>query len=90
MMQVSRVHIYLTYPFVLSWSLLEAMSAGVAIVAGDTDPVREVMERGKTGILTDFFDKDALVDRVCEALDNAELRDSLGHARVIMSLKTMI
>ena len=80
MMQVSRVHIYLTYPFVLSWSLLEAMSAGAAIVAGDTDPVREVMERGKTGILTDFFDKDALVDRVCEALDNAELRDSLGHA----------
>jgi glycosyltransferase involved in cell wall biosynthesis len=50
MMQVSRVHIYLTYPFVLSWSLLEAMSAGAAIVAGDTDPVREVMERGKTGI----------------------------------------
>jgi len=80
MMQVSRMHIYLTYPFVLSWSLLEAMSAGAAIVAGDTDPVREVMERGKTGILTDFFDKDALVDRVCEALDNAELRDSLGHA----------
>ena len=52
--------------------------------------MREVMERRKTGILTDFFDKDALVDRVCEALDNAELRDSLGHARVIMSLKTMI
>ena len=90
MMQVSRVHIYLTYPFVLSWSLLEAMSAGAAIVAGDTDPVREVMERGKTGIVTDFFDKDALVDRVCEALDNAELRDSLGHAARDYVVKTMI
>lgn len=56
MMQVSRVHVYLTYPFVLSWSLLEAMSAGAAIVASDTDPVKEAMVDGETGLFVDFFD----------------------------------
>lgn len=80
MMQVSRVHVYLTYPFVLSWSLLEAMSAGAAIVAGDTDPVREVMTDGETGVLTDFFDKDALVDQVTSLLDDPERRVALGRA----------
>ena len=57
MMQVSRVHIYLTYPFVLSWSLLEAMSAGAAIVASDTPPVKEAMVDGETGMFVDFFDQ---------------------------------
>lgn len=56
MMQVSHVHVYLTYPFVLSWSLLEAMSAGAAIVASDTDPVKEAMVDGETGLFVDFFD----------------------------------
>ena len=75
--QVSRVHVYLTYPFVLSWSLLESMSAGAAIVAGDTAPVREVIEDRKTGLLTDFFDKDTLVDRVVRLLDDPSLREQL-------------
>ena len=57
MMQVSRVRIYLTYPFVLSWSLLEAMSAGAAIVASDTAPVKEAMVDGETGLFIDFFDQ---------------------------------
>jgi glycosyltransferase involved in cell wall biosynthesis len=52
MIQVSRVHLYLTYPFVLSWSLLEAMSAGAAIVASDTAPVKEAMVDGQTGLLS--------------------------------------
>ena len=78
--QVSRVHVYLTYPFVLSWSLLESMSAGAAIVAVDTAPVPEVIEDGKTGLLTDFFYKDTLVDRVVRLLDDPSLREQLGQA----------
>ncbi len=78
MMQVSRAHVYLTYPFVLSWSLLEAMSAGCAILASDTAPVKEVMTEGQTGQMVDFFDKEALVERLCGLLDDADLRVHLG------------
>ena len=78
MMQLSRVHVYLTYPFVLSWSLLEAMSIGCAIVASDTAPVREVIDNGNEGLLVDFFNGQQLVDRVCDALDDASLRATLG------------
>lgn len=76
-MQVSRAHVYLTYPFVLSWSLLEAMSAGAPIVASDTEPVREALKDGDTGLLVDFFDRDGIVDRVCEMLDDPRLRARL-------------
>ena len=78
LVQVSTVHVYLTYPFVLSWSLLEAMSAGCAIVASDTAPVREVIRNGETGIMVDFFDRRALVDQTCALLDAPERRDFLG------------
>ena len=54
-LQVSACHVYLTYPFVLSWSCLEAMSAGCTVVASDTGPVREVIGDGVCGILTDFL-----------------------------------
>ena len=67
-MQLSRCHIYLTYPFVLSWSLLEAMSMQATIVASDVPPVREAMQDGKTGLLVDFFDPGALAQRVVEVL----------------------
>lgn len=63
-LQVSRVHVYLTYPFVLSWSMLESMAAGCALVASDTQPVREVLRDGENGCLVDFFDHVALAERV--------------------------
>jgi glycosyltransferase involved in cell wall biosynthesis len=78
MMQVSRVHVYLTYPFVLSWSLLEAMSAGCAILASDTAPVREVMQEDETGWMVDFFDRSALVERLCALLEDPATRARLG------------
>ena len=80
LLQVSRVHLYLTYPFVLSWSLFEAMSVGAAIVASDTAPVREAVRDGDTGFLVDFFDGRALVDRACALLDDPDLRQRFGQA----------
>ncbi|MCB1334518.1 MAG: glycosyltransferase family 4 protein [Roseivivax sp.] len=78
LLQVSRVHVYLTYPFVLSWSLLEAMSAECAIIASDTTPVREVLSEGETGRMVDFFDQAALVERVSALLDDRDARIHLG------------
>ncbi|MDU8912920.1 glycosyltransferase [Aestuariicoccus sp. MJ-SS9] len=80
MMQVSRVHVYLTYPFVLSWSLLEAMSAECAILASDTAPVKEALTEDETGRMVDFFDHAGLVDRLCDLLDDPEARARLGKA----------
>ncbi|MDR9394033.1 glycosyltransferase family 4 protein [Roseovarius sp. SYSU LYC5161] len=80
LLQVSRVHVYLTYPFVLSWSLMEAMSCGAAVVASDTAPVREVIGHDTTGRLVDFFDGDAMVEQVCDLLDDADARRRLGTA----------
>jgi glycosyltransferase involved in cell wall biosynthesis len=80
LLQVTRAHIYLTYPFVLSWSLIEAMSAGTPILASDTAPVREVIKQGQTGMLVDFFDADGMVDQLVNMLDDAPLRQRLGRA----------
>lgn len=77
-LQLSRVHVYLTYPFVLSWSLLEAMSIGCAVVGSDTAPVREVIEHGSNGRLVNFFDGAALVKEVSDLLDQPEERQRLG------------
>ena len=79
LLQVSTVHVYLTYPFVLSWSLLEAMSAGCAIVASDTPPVREVIRHDDTGRLVDFFDASALSHEVIRLLEDPTTRTRLGY-----------
>lgn len=77
-LQISSVHVYLTYPFVLSWSLLEAMSLGCSIVGSDTAPVREVIKNYETGLLVDFFDGEALEGKVVEILENSKLRKTLS------------
>ncbi len=82
---VSTVHVYLTYPFVLSWSLLEAMASGCAIVGSRTPPVEEVIEDNKTGRLVDFFDYEEIALNVVELLENSEKRVMLGrHARELV------
>ncbi len=68
MMQVSRVHAYLTYPFVLSWSMLEAMSAGALVIGSRTAPVEELIQDGVNGRLVDFFDPQGWAKLVTKAL----------------------
>ena len=78
LLQLSTVHVYLTYPFVLSWSLLEAMSVGCAIVASDTQPLHEAIRHDDTGRLVSFFDAAALSSEVCALLDDPAAREGLG------------
>ena len=78
LLQLSTVHVYLTYPFVLSWSLLEAMSVGCAIVASDTQPLREAVRQDETGRLVDFFDVPGLANEACALLDDPAARARLG------------
>lgn len=67
-LQVSACHVYLTYPFVLSWSCVEAMSAGALVVGSNTQPVRELIAHGRNGMLVDFFDSQALAQTVTDVL----------------------
>jgi glycosyltransferase involved in cell wall biosynthesis len=80
LLQISRAHVYLTYPFVLSWSLLEAMAVGAPIAASATAPVKEVIVHEHNGLLFDFFDSEALVDTICRLLGDEGLRQALGLA----------
>lgn len=71
-LQASSVHVYLTRPFVLSWSMLEAMAAGCVVVASDTPPVTEVITNGVNGLHTEFFSPQAIARKVAEVLDRPD------------------
>ena len=82
MMRITSAHVYFTVPFVLSWSLMEAMSTGALILGSDTKPVREMIKDGHNGVLVDFFDTDDQISKLCHILDNkAEYQPLRDQAR---------
>ncbi|MGC4060481.1 MAG: glycosyltransferase family 4 protein [Aquabacterium sp.] len=91
-LQVSAAHVYLTYPFVLSWSMLEAMASGCLVIGSRTGPVQEVVTDRENGLLVDFFDTAAMAERVGEALENQASLQALrararAHAQAHYSFK---
>jgi glycosyltransferase involved in cell wall biosynthesis len=77
-LQLSMIHVYLTYPFVLSWSLLEAMSVGCAVIASDTEPVKEIISDGINGELVNFFKHEILAEKINDLLKDEEKRKYFG------------
>lgn len=75
---ITDVHVYLTVPFVLSWSLLNALACGTTILASDTPPVREMIRNGENGVLFDFLDVDALAELASQLLDRKAEYQVLG------------
>ena len=80
LMRASSAHVYLTYPFVLSWSCLEAMACGALVIGSDTQPVREVIQDGENGLITDFFDSEALATVVTDTLADPDAHAPLRAA----------
>ncbi len=80
LLQVSSVHVYLTYPFVLSWSFIEAMASGCLIIGSATAPVLEVLEDRVNGLVVDFFAHDQIAERIDEVLDHPDRMQSLRDA----------
>src|SRR5262249_145244 len=81
---LTDLHIYLTVPFVLSWSLMDALACGTTVLASNTAPVREMIQHGRNGLLADFFDVEGLADLAGRVLDAPEDFKHLGRAGVEM------
>ena len=77
-LQISSCHVYLTYPFVLSWSLLEAMSIGCPVVGSKTEPVEEVITNRENGLLVDFFSTKEIANSVTSILKNSDMARQMG------------
>ncbi|MEL7301276.1 MAG: glycosyltransferase [Pseudomonadota bacterium] len=78
--KLGRCHLYMSMPFVLSWSLLEAMSMEATVIGSDTEPVREVIEHGKTGLLADYFRPETLARQVVDVLARPDDYAHIGPA----------
>ena len=78
-LRASSIHVYLTFPFILSWSLLEAMACGCLIIGSATPPVQEVIKEGENGLLTNFFDVVGLAEKIINALDNPSVYQQMRH-----------
>ncbi|KXB29238.1 hypothetical protein AT959_18825 [Dechloromonas denitrificans] len=76
-LQVSATHVYLSYPFVLSWSMLEAMASGCLVIGADTAPVREELRHGENGWRVDFFDDAVIAGRIVEVLNDPAAQEAL-------------
>ena len=82
LLSASDLHIYLTVPFVLSWSLFNALACGATVLASDTEPVREIITHGETGLLANFFKVDALAASALRVLDDPDAYRALGEAGI--------
>jgi len=76
----TQAHLYLTVPFVLSWSLIEAMAVGCPLVASDTAPVQELIRNGEEGLLVPFWDPEAIAQGLQRLLDHPVFASQLGKA----------
>ena len=80
MLASSDLHIYLTVPFVLSWSMMDAMSCGAVVLGSATSPVKEMIRDSENGLLADFFDVEQFSDKAVQVLKDPAAFRPLGRA----------